>query len=89
MSGLKNLVIVSNLSESVKVDGTRAAIKVKTSESSTITFERSVDNIDFSEIPDISLTVDGTYEDNLVDFVPGQFLRVRSTGEMTECKILS
>lgn len=89
MPGLKNLVIVSNLSESAKIDGTKCAIRVTTSESSTITIERSIDNTNFSAIPDLSLTVDGSDELNLIDIVPGQFLRVRSSAEMTECKILS
>lgn len=88
MSTLKNLAIESNLSESVKIDGVKCAIQVTTSASSTITVERSIDNNNFSEIPDVSLTVDGIDEMNLVDIVPGQFLRVRSTATMTSCKIL-
>jgi ribose 5-phosphate isomerase len=89
MAGLKSLAIVSNLSESVKIDGTRCAIRVTTSASSTITVERSIDNSNFSAIPDISLTVNGSDEINLIDIVPGQFLRVRSTAAMSDCKILS
>ena len=88
MATLKELGITANLSDAVKVDGSKCAIRVTTSASSTVTVERSIDGTNFSTITDVTWTVNGSDEINLVDIMPGQFLRVRSTATMTVCKIL-
>lgn len=89
MTTLQDLAIVANVSGPARVAGTACAIRVTTTEASTITFERSIDGTNFYEIPDISKTLNNaTDEYNLVDFAPGQFVRVVSTGEMTVCKVL-
>jgi hypothetical protein len=89
MATLKDLSIAGNVSEPVRIDGTRCAIRVTTTEASTITVERSIDGANFSLVSDFSLAVDNTSDEfNLVDVVFGQWLKVKSTGEMTVCKIL-
>lgn len=89
MATLKKLEITNNVSEPVRIDGHRCAIRVTTTEASEITVERSIDGTNFSLIPDLSFTVNDTSDEfNLVDIVNGQWLRVSSTGEMTLCKIL-
>lgn len=86
---LKDLIITDNVSEAVKVENEKCSILVTTSASSTVTFERSLDGTNFSTIPDVSLTVNSaTDQINLADIIPGQFLRVKSSGTMTACKIL-
>lgn len=89
MSTLKDLAIVANTSAPAQLNGTGCAVKVTTTEASTITVERSVDGTNFKEIPEISFAVNGSEEFNLTDFVPGQYVRVVSTGAMTVCKVLS
>lgn len=89
MATLKTLAIVANVSEAVRIDAGRCAIRVTTTENSNITVSRSVDGTNFSVIPDIILAVNNTSNEfNLVDIVPGQWLKVNSSGAMTECKIL-
>jgi len=88
MATLKTLTIEENVSEPVQINGNNCAVRVTTTESATITVQRSIDNVNFSEIPELSLTVDGSDEFNLSDIVPGQYLRVHSSAEMTLCKIL-
>jgi hypothetical protein len=88
MTTLQDLAIVANISAPARVIGNVCALRVTTTEASTITFQRSVDGTTFFDIPDISKALDGTDEYNLVDFAPGQFVRVKSTGEMTACKVL-
>lgn len=89
MTTLQDLAIVANVSAPARVVGNACAIRVTTSDASTITFQRSVDGTNFYAIPDISKTLNNaTDEYNLVDFAPGQFVRVASTGTMTACKVL-
>lgn len=88
MALLKNLQITANLSEAAQLLQSKCVIQVTTSASSTITFERSIDGVNFSAIPDVSLAANGVAEINLDGFVRGQWLRVRSTATMTSCKIL-
>ena len=87
-SVLKTLEITANVSEAVILQDSSISIQVETSDASTITFLRSSDGVDFSVIPDISLTVNNTVDEiNLVDFKTGQYLKVSSTGTMTSCKV--
>jgi hypothetical protein len=86
---LKTLAVTDNVSESFQANGTTAAVRVTTSEASTITVERSIVNADFVAVPDLSWSIDGTDEFNVVDLVEGQFLRVKATaGVMTAVKVL-
>lgn len=90
MATLKTLVITNKVTEAVRIDSNSCAIRVTTTEASVITVERSLDGNNFSVIPDVSLTVNNASDEmNLTDIVPGQWLRVVSTGMMTLCKILS
>ena len=89
MTTLQDLAIVANISSPARVIGSSCALRVTTIEASTITFQRSVDGTTFFDIPDISKTLNNaTDEYNLVDFAPGQFVRVKSSGTMTACKVL-
>jgi len=89
MGALNSLKITENVTEGVRIDGKRCVVRVTTTEASTITFLRSVDGTDFFLIPDLTWTVDNTTDEiNLIDIVPGQWLKVSSTGAMTLCKIL-
>jgi len=88
MSTLKDLAIVANVSAAVQVNSESCAIRVVTSASSTITVQRSIDGVNFTDIPDVSLVVNGTDEMNLNGIVKGQYLKVSSTAAMTSCKIL-
>jgi len=85
---LKSLVIVDNVSEAVVLQDGSIVVQVETSNASTITFLRSIDGVNFSVIPDVTMTVnDAIDEINLVDFKAGQSLKISSTGTMTSCKV--
>jgi hypothetical protein len=88
MATLKTLVITNKVTEAVRIDSESCAIMVTTTEASTVTVERSVDGNVFAIIPNVSLVVNGSDGLNLTDIVPGQWLRVTSTGAITLCKIL-
>lgn len=83
-----SLAIVANVSAGFRLSSESCCFQITTTEASTITVERSIDGVAYSEVPDYSLAANGTVEDNLVDFKRGQFVRFKSTGAMTSCKIL-
>lgn len=89
MATLTTCRITDKVTEKVRVNSETIAVRVTTTEASTITVESSVDGETFAEIADYSASVNGTAELHLTDFVPGEFVKVKSTGAMTVCKILT
>ncbi len=90
MEQLQDLTVAENVSSAFNANDRDVAIKVTTSESSTIVIHRSIDNTDFRVIPDLSWTIDGIDEINLTDCKKGQFYKVVATaGVMTAAKVLA
>lgn len=82
------LKVTDNVSEP-GIATNHVACEVTVKGAAIVKFERSIDNINFYEIPDISLIFDkaGTDLINLIDFVHGQYFRVTANDNLVSVKI--
>jgi hypothetical protein len=88
MSKYKKLTITGNESESFQVSGNNVAVSVETSASATVKAQTSIDNVNFTDVEDAVLTVNGVYNFNLTDLVEGQFVKVIATGSLIKVSVL-
>ena len=75
-------------SKGVPLEGDKAAVQLKTLAAGTITVERAVNGQDFTPVPDFSEPIDGVGEFNIINAMPGQFIRIVSTVEVEAANIL-
>lgn len=76
-------------SRKVQLDHDKAAVQIKTNGAGTITVERAVNGQDFTPVPDFDEAIDGVGEFNIVNAMPGQFIRIVSTVEVFAINILT
>jgi len=76
-------------SPGVQIEGSGAAVQLKTSVAGTVTVERAVNGKDFTAVPDFSVSVNGLAEFNIANAIKGQWIRVASTVEPVSCNILT
>lgn len=76
-------------SAKVQLDHDKAAVQVKTAGPGTITVERAVNGVDFTAVPDFEESIDGVGEFNIVNAMPGQFIRIVSTVEVVAANVLT
>ena len=77
------------VSPGVQIEGTAAAVQIKTAVAATITVERAVNAKDFSPVPNFELAVNGLDEFNVTNALKGQWIRVVSTDEPVSCNVLT
>lgn len=76
-------------SPKVQLDHDKAAVQVKTNGAGNITVERAVNGQDFTAVPDFDEAIDGVGEFNIVNAMPGQFIRIVSTVEVVAANVLT
>lgn len=76
-------------SPKVQLENDKAAVQLKTVGAGIVTVERAVNGQDFSPVPDFEEPIDGLGEFNIVNAMPGQFIRIVSTVEVVAINVLT
>lgn len=82
------LVVDKYVSTGVQLEHANAAVQVKTNSAGSLTIERSVNARDYSPVDGFEQAVDGFIVFNIVNAVPGLYVRIVSTVEVELCNIL-
>ena len=77
------------VSPGVQIEGSGAAVQIKTDGAAIVTVERAVNGRDFTPVSDFEMAVDGLDEFNVANGIKGQWIRIASTVEPLSCNVLT
>lgn len=83
-----NLVDEKYTHNPVQASSTSAVVQIWTADEATVTVQRALDGLNFTDVGSFETTIDGLGEFNIINIIPWQFIRIVSTADVSKMNIL-